>query len=213
MSIRSVRGVLVPLVVAVTVAAGGCSLRTSGYQFVRSPSTGIYLKVPEKWKVFDGDEVNRYLEKELAADPAARSIVPFIATFDAARPPEISFDGGGDAPAGMVRVRTISPSERDSVSMASLREEILAFQSGVESGQITVVSLEERQQDDGVRGQRVVFRLAGDDGPARTIDQTTLVNKSTNKLYLLAVGCNASCYESNRDQIDTVVTSLTIKER
>jgi hypothetical protein len=45
------------------------------------------------------------------------------------------------------------------------------------------------------------------------VDQVSLVDLDANRLHLLAVACSETCYERNQDQIDEVVSSVTIKEK
>jgi hypothetical protein len=205
----SVRGALAMAVVA-ALAAGACGLHRSGYQFVRSPQTGTYLKVPDDWQVYGKSEIERYLAKtapELSVDA-----FPFITTFDGAAHPSVTFDLGGDAPAGVVRVRPLQADERDAASFASLRNEVFDLQGG-DGSSITTISAEDVQYG-GVRGQRIVFTRTDQlFGSVATLDQTTLVDKDTSRLYLLVVGCRPECFERNKKQIDTIVTSLTIRER
>ncbi len=199
---------------AVFAAGGACSMERSGYQFVRSQQTGTYLKVPKGWTVYGHRDVTRFLEEKGASTEETRARTPFISTFSADKKPKIlPFDPTGNVPAGIVRVKALSPEERDETSFASLREEIVDFDAGLQAGQIEVLDSEEIEQDSGVRGQRVVFNIRDpSNGGVFTVDQTTLLDKSTSKLYLLAVGCATSCYDQNRKQIDAVVGSLTIKE-
>ncbi|MEA3077116.1 MAG: hypothetical protein QOF60_2024 [Actinomycetota bacterium] len=201
------------LALAVVVALGtaGCGgLHRSGYQFVRSPKTGTYLKVPDDWTVFSQREIERYLAK--AAPERKLDGFQFITTFDAGEHPSVAFDPASTAPAGVVRVRPLSPDERDIASFNTIRNELFDMQ-GTDGAEITPTSTKEVQQD-GVRGQRIVFNRTDPLlGTSATIDQTILVDKTTSRLYLLVVGCRPDCYERNKKAIDTVVTSLTIKER
>ncbi|MBW3557716.1 MAG: hypothetical protein KY454_12365 [Actinobacteria bacterium] len=215
MAVRTIRGARALVVAFVVFAAGGaCSLQRSGYQFVRSKETGTYFKVPDGWTVYGHGDVTRFLEQQGAASEETRGRTPFISTFSAEKKAKVlPFDPTGDRPAGIVRVKTLSPAERDETSFASLREEIVDFDTGLQTGQIEVLDSQEIEQEDGVRGQRVVFKIRDPaSGGVFTIDQTTLLDRSTSKLYLLAVGCESRCYDQNRKQIDVVVDSLTIKE-
>lgn len=209
MSIRR-RGVSCAALVALVVLAGACSLERSGYQFVRNRPTGTYLKVPEEWTVYGPKDI----EKQFRAANLGgeRKAFPFISVFDARPDADLDFDITGSRPVGLVRVRDLSPGERDSISFASAREELYdALNAGIESGALPLRSSEEVKHES-ADGQRIVFSIDDGSGTTSTIDQTSILNREKNRIYLLIVGCRTTCYDKHRKQIDTVVESLTIKE-
>jgi hypothetical protein len=199
------------MAVVVALATAGCGgLHRSGYQFVRSPQTGTYLKVPDDWTVFSQQEIEKYLAK--SAPERKLDAFQFITTFDAGEHPSVMFDPAATAPTGVVRVRPLAQEEREVASFATIRNELFDMQ-GADGGQITPVSIREVLQG-GVRGQRYVFNRTDPlVGTTATVDQTILVDKATSRLYLLVVSCRPDCYERNKKAIDTVVTSFTVKER
>ena len=195
------------LLTAVAVlGASACTLQRSGYQFVRSPSTGTYLKVPSSWELFDAEEVAEAYEQ---SEPDAR--VAFTTAFDASPDANAVFDPMAAEPNGLIRVRALSAAERDGASLASIRKTIVDLDQAQEAGVLRGVKGEEIQDAKGLRGQRVVFSLEIE-GELTTMSKTALVDAKTSKLYTLLVGCRASCYEKHKGNIDKVVESLTIKE-
>ena len=44
-----------------------------------------------------------------------------------------------------------------------------------------------------------------------TFDQVALTNSSSTQLYVLMLHCIATCYTHNRDQLDTIVSSFTVR--
>jgi hypothetical protein len=199
-------------VCALAAASGACSLERSGYQYVRSPSTGTYLKVPDDWKVYGQREIDAAVAG--SGEDAPLRKLPFISLFDGSKDPELDFDPTGADPSGIVRVRDLDPDERDVTSFASAREDLfVSLNAGVESGDLRLLSASDVTQE-AAHGQRIVFALTDPtSGDEYVVDQTSLVDRRTSRLYLLAVGCRKACYDRNRDQIDAVATSLTIKER
>ncbi|HUP86959.1 MAG TPA: hypothetical protein VM143_14995 [Acidimicrobiales bacterium] len=208
----SSRRALAALVAVALGILGACSLQRSGYQFVRSPSTGTYLKVPQEWTVYGQKDIEKLLAE---ADPGTeRDPFPFISVFDAGEHPQLDLDLGADDPVGLIRVRELAPTERDAVSFATARNEFHdALNDALESGEAPLrkmIEIRQRAAD----GQRIVFSYTDEaTGQLVTLDQTTLVDRDKHRIYLLVVGCEAGCYERNRNQIDDVVSSLTIKER
>ena len=200
------------IALAAAVAGGACSLERSGYQFVRSPSTGTYLKVPDKWTVYNQKAIEASIADDQSADGPDHHRFPFISVFDATPNSELDFDVFTDSPMGVVRVRELTDEERDGVSFATARDELFPLNDAFQSGQLPVKKAVEVNQSS-AQGQRIVFTYVDEEtGTTSTIDQTVLVDHDKNRLYLLVVGCEAKCYEKHRKEIETVVSSLTIKE-
>src|SRR5580765_6171345 len=70
---------------AVTLIAAGCS--GSNYHYVTSKKTGVYLRVPNDWQVFNRDAVAAGL-KQSGSDLDDQTL--FIAAFDSAPKPSIA---------------------------------------------------------------------------------------------------------------------------
>jgi hypothetical protein len=64
----------------------------------------------------------------------------------------------------------------------------------------------------GVTGTRVAINVPSPKDPKvfRTVDATTLIDPSNQRLYILVVSCSAQCYLDNRQVIDTVAQSWTV---
>ena len=210
---RPLRTLLAVLAGAVGVAGCG-TFEDSGYQFVRNRPTGTYLKVPEDWTVHGHGEVSSFLDRIGKTPVDFAETYPFVTTFGAdddliAYP----FEPFGSRPAGMVRVKALDPQERDELSFATMRDELVPVLQGVQVGQVELLSRAELRSG-AARGERLRYVVIDPETSEQVgIDQTTLIDDRTQRLYLLVVGCEAACFERNERQIDEVVESLTIKER
>jgi hypothetical protein len=185
---------------------------SSGYQYVRNRTTGTYLKVPDRWTVYDQRAIEASIVEGGGGEDGIDERFRFISVFDATPDGELDFDVFTDNPMGVVRVRELTVEERDGVSFASARDELFPLNDALGAGQLPVKKAVEVKQTS-AQGQRIVFTYVDEEsGTTSTIDQTTLIDHDKNRLYLLVVGCEARCYEKHRKEIETVVTSLTIKE-
>ena len=63
----------------------------------------------------------------------------------------------------------------------------------------------------GVHGVRVTFDYTYPDGSTNTFDQVALTNADNTEVYLLLVHCLATCYSKHHKQIDTVMSSFTVR--
>jgi len=183
-------------VLAVVVGATGCSLRGSGYQYVRSPKTGTYLKLPDDWQVKDlaieGIAFGRQFNPPTGED---RQIADLFTR---------------DTPGGFVRVVALSVASQDAVSLSAARNSMFDIDAGLESGEMRLLDGDELRQP-GFRGQHVVVNTQVGDGVI-TIDQTTFLDADSKRLYHLVIGCQSDCYERHKKDIETVAESLTLKE-
>jgi hypothetical protein len=197
---------------AVALLSGACSLRRSGYQFVRNRPTGTYLKLPDDWKVYSDESVDKLLA-EANPEGVDRTRLPFISLFRADRTmAEPGLDLYASDPVGIVRVRTLTEAERDGISSATARDDVLDVNGSIQAAGVPPKKAVHVKQEF-AQGDRFVFTYKDEElGLVSTVDQTTLLDRDRNRLYVLIIACDPRCYEQHRKEIETVVTSLTIKE-
>ncbi len=63
----------------------------------------------------------------------------------------------------------------------------------------------------GVHGIREVFSYTFPDGSTDTFDQVALTNSDDTMVYLLLLHCLSACYHQNFSEINTVMTSFTVR--
>jgi hypothetical protein len=200
------------LAVAAAVLLTGCA--GSGFTYVQSSANKTYFKVPEDWQVYDKDQVLG-LDRRRPSQPQADPGLKYLAVFDADPNPSLEHDlQTATSPFGVVKVRQLSPEERDTFSLQSLRNEVVPIDDILEQevGQIQLIQEPESIVKGGLRGSRLVYTVVTDNG-SFTVDQTGLVDASTNMLYFFIVGCESECFAENRRTISEVADSWTIKER
>jgi hypothetical protein len=195
------------LAVAIALAATACS--GSGYTYVSSQSTKTFLKVPDDWTVYDRADI---LEDDGPLRPVFDESDHFGVRFDAAPKPSLDH-GFFDAryPVGLVRVRPILGAERDQYSIASLRNELLQVDALLEADEeaVELHSAKELNQE-GLRGGRLEYTVHLDDD-VFTIAQIGMVDATTERVWILLVGCEATCYERHSEAIHRVLDSWTVE--
>jgi hypothetical protein len=213
----SLRAAVAGVVLVTALASAACdSLRTSGYQYVRHRDTGTYFKVPDEWRVYGHRDVVKWIreEEDTGEDPVEN--IPFFTTFDGHEKPSIGhfflLDAEADRPTGTARVQELTEQERDSISLGVLRSTFIDFEQASSAGRVDVLRYDDVKREGGYRGNRLVFDLRTDEG-VFTVDQSTLLDEDTRRLYVFAIGCRPECYRKHRKVIDEVVTSFKIKER
>jgi len=229
--------VLIAVASVVILAAGGCA--SSKFRYVAHPSTKTYLKVPRSWKGFDGNLLDRADAKalEVAGEPAP-SFIDLV--FNGALQWRVAFDGDPHpepahavsfavAPVAEVRVRDLTPDERDHVNLASLRnmffpyDQLKAEADAEHKGQPLEANppatdsfrpLREKtiSSAGGVRGNRVVFELR-QGAEFYVIDQTALLDARSDRVYVLLLRASESEYLSNVPLLNDVADSFTVKQK
>lgn len=186
--------------VATLAVTGACSLRGSGYQYLRSRDTGTYVKVPDSWQVVSGKSSDALL---------------FARAFDAE-----AVDADtlliGERPSGLVRVRALADEQRYGLSFATMRQELMIdVDAGLESGQAQLLRREDLNMRGGFRGELIEFVIEDateDGGDPVHIVQAAVVDAETTRVHVLALGCREPCFERYEHQIDAVVKSFTLRK-
>jgi hypothetical protein len=215
------------LAVATALLAGACA---SGYQYVTNSKTKTYFKIPDQWRLYSENEIFASQIQGLSPQSeAATKQALWMVAFDADPHPSLDhlFElttrcdlvreralPVGCYPEGFAQVRPLSGSQRDSLSLAGLRNAIFPVDDLVNQDPTAVEIL---LQDDvvlgsGFHGSRYVMNVKRD-SVYLTVDQTALVDPATRMLYLFVVGCEAHCYLDHQQTINQIVKSWTVKER
>ena len=190
---------------------------TSSYTYIKNSSVKTYFKVPNDWRVFDENEIFKTQMSGLSpqGEAAAKSSIWMVA-FDASPKASLShfFTGDSPYPQGFAQVRQLSDEQKDSISLASIRNTVFPLNQ-LQTQDPT--SVEFLKSDDlvlagGIHGNRIIFNVRLGD-TFYTVNQTGLVNPQSSRLYLFIIGCEAHCYLKDMRTIDEIVKSWTVKER
>ena len=196
----------------VALVLAGCE--GSGYSYVSNTSTKTYFKVPEEWELFDRKEMMASGSGGVSLQSLQSGSDPWMVAFDAAPNPDLDhvLATSSRHPTGYALVRPLTEKERDTYSLASLRNEVVPLdQLEQTEGRVEAVSEEEIELESGAHGSRLVHKIKVG-GEYFTLDQTGLVDLGIHRVYVLVIGCRAACYEANKAVIDQVVDSWTIEE-
>lgn len=225
------RGGFVALVVGVLMAAG-CG---SDYQYVSNREAGAFFKVPDSWRLYEEGDLLRAEDDSLSAeDVEGLAETVWLRGFDAADDPDPGnvVDVTAESPRGYAEVRALSETERDGLDYGALRRagfplqdpstgeavDPLEFAAQDPEGVISVLdyqdegSLGELELDDGLRGVRIVTRIALEDQEPVVLEQVSVVDAATRRHYSFTVGCTERCWEDNEDVIREIADSWTLEE-
>jgi hypothetical protein len=203
-------------VAAVLLLAGlGAACSSTGYHYVKNSDDRTYFKVPDAWKLYDEEQVLQAYAKDLSPrERATERDTSWQVVFDASPKPSLTHLGSPKAhhPNGIAVVRQLSFDDSDSLSLGSLRNLFYDVDSAIQNQMGEIVAYEPLEPDGGFHGFHLVADVDTQEGGVVTLDQTTLVDQATSKVYTLLVTCDAQCYDDNVDQIERVVDSWTVRE-
>jgi hypothetical protein len=204
------------LAAAAALLVSACS--GSGYHYVKNSddSTGTYFKIPEGWTVYGENE----LTKKLDLSPTRakiRKATTWSVAFDASSKPTLKhFDEAATAkPFGFAEVRQLEPEERDTFSLEAMRNAFVRVDDYAQrGGKLEVLRQDEFTQSGGFRGLRFTFNAeVPNSNKFVTFDQVAIVDAKTENLHLMVVSCSFQCYDREKDTINTIMDSWTVKER
>jgi len=204
----AVKAALLALVLSLPACKG------SGYSYISNASTKTYFKVPEKWELFERGEMMSGESPAVSIQSLQGASDLWVVAFDAAPSPDLDnvLATSSQHPTGYALVRPLTEKERDTYSLASLRNEVVPLDRLKQAdGRVEAVSEEEIELESGAHGSRLVNEIKVE-GDVFTLDQTGLVDSGTHRVYVLVIGCEAACYEANKAVIDQVADSWTIEE-
>lgn len=217
------RAVLAVGLVVAAVLLAGCGAAPE-FTYVTNSAAHTYLKVPRTWQPIDQHSI----EGAFGLDPAfsAADQGMWVAGYDADAAPSMSHLLGIDAavPAVLVAVKDNPASTQGQFSLDKLRDLIFpvsaagrqaatADPSSVPMTGFTLFTNDVLAPGSGVHGVHVVFRYSFAGGPPQMIDQTVYVNDDASKVYIFMVRCSTECYMQRQQEISTVVSSFTVREK
>jgi len=208
------RGRIVGLwMVLLSLAVAGCA--APQFTYVTNSSQHTYFKVPSGWSEISATALDH------AVDSTPQSGV-WTVGYDGSTPPEADhvLGAANQQPFAYSVVAPVNQTTANELSYNDLRDFFLpvtaaarasAAKSGFPLTNFRLLGDSMLELPQGVHGVRVVYDYSYPDGSVNTFDQVALTNADDTVVYLLLVHCLASCYSKHQSEIDTVMTSFTVR--
>jgi hypothetical protein len=205
-------------VLLVAATATGCA--APQFTYVSDTSANTYFKVPFGWhRISDVSLAAQFKNPGSALGKAAGT---WDVAFDAASAPAAVhlFSPSATEPFAFAFVAPLSPAARDALSYNGLRDVLLpvtsaarsqAAQSNFPLTHFKLLKDAVLTPGQGVHGVWDTFNYTYPGGITDTFDQVALTNADSTQLYVLMVHCIASCYSQNRGQLNTIMSSFTVR--
>jgi hypothetical protein len=211
---RGLAGLWLVLIVVIVAACGAPQ-----YTYVASSDSHAFFKVPGGWHKISDSALARALR---GGSGSTEPVGVWAAGYDGSDAPSADHVFGAVVPEpfAFALVEQLSAAASSSMSYNQLRDIFLPVtsatrQSAKTSGfpltgfrllRDTVLT-----PGQGVHGVRVTFNYTFPNGSTDTFDQVAFTNADDTEVYLLVLHCLATCYQQNHNDIDTVMTSFTVR--
>jgi hypothetical protein len=202
------------LLLAPAVALVGCA--APPFTFVADSPAGTYFEVPRQWQPVNSTALAQQLGFIGGAVPKGMWLVGYDS---ASRPsPSHVLSAEVSQPFAFAWVVPLNGRASNAMSYNNLRDFIFPVTSLARQGQspgggsgFRLFSDSVITSSQGIHGIREIFQLTTRTGRTDIFDQIAFTNANDTTAYVLMVHCLASCYLHNRGEIDTVMTSFTVR--
>jgi hypothetical protein len=212
------KGLVRPWVLLAVVLTAACAVPQ--FNYAADSSAHAYFKVPHGWHKIDDASLSR----ELHTSGNNGSSGLWTVGYDAADTPSAAhvFNGDTQQPFVFAVVRPLSQAESNTISYNGLRDFLLpvtsnarqgASQSGFPLTRFQLLRDAMLAPGQGIHGVRVTYEYTFPDGNTDTFDQIAFMNANATEVYLLLVHCQSACYSHHQSEINTVMTSFTVRSQ
>jgi hypothetical protein len=212
---RVLAGLWLVVMVVVVTACGAPQ-----FTYVSNSSAHAYFKVPAGWRKLSDSALAAALRGGSGGSGTPTGV--WSVGYDGSNSPSAShvFGSAVQKPFAFALVEPLNSTASAGMSYNELRDIFLpvttatratAAKSGFPLTGFHLLRNSVLTQNQGVHGVRVTFDYTFPDGSTDTFDQVAFTNADDTEIYLLVLHCLASCYQQNHGEIDTVMSSFTVR--
>src|SRR5262245_30568317 len=210
------------LVLGVGLAVLAVSCSSSGYTYVSSSDRKAFFKVPTNWKFFDKRDILVASGQSLSAETNRQ--LPWLIAFDSDPKPSLdhvlALEKAPSYPVVEARIQKLTPQLRDQLSLGGIRNVIYPIDQLLSVNAAEILAYKDVVLPGGLHGNQVTYDVipngatgVASGGSVIRVNQTAVVDASTNTLYIFLIRCESHCFQSNRALINQIADSWTVKER
>ncbi len=211
---------LIASIVASAIVLSACA--GSGFTYVHTSDNLAFFKVPLGWTTYNKQQI--LVASGQSLSPATDQTYTFLMGYDSDPHPSIehvlSLPDAPAYPVIVAQVRTLSPQDQDSMSLASIRNAIYPLDRLAQANAAALLGEKMLSLSGGLHGSQLLYQVSlqgtasvNTGNQVIEVNQIGLVDPAMTKLYLFTVRCEAHCYRDNQKLINQIVQSWTVKER
>lgn len=203
------------VVLAALVALTGCGAPSATY--VSNKDVGAYFTVPTSWFAVSAQALDKAEFDQISSVEAqerydavrwqeAYSLVRMKAS-------DVLTTDAQDFPVAYVRVRNLTASERNSISLNALRDLVFPVTTlaGEASDQAQINLLNDREvTQPGGDGVDTKFDIKIDQKVQR-VRQVAVMSTDRRTIYLFVIRCSTTCFKANSNEINLIADSFTVR--
>jgi hypothetical protein len=200
------------------VIATGCA--APRFTYVSDSGANTFFKVPFSWHRIS--DVSLAAQFKTPGSVLGQAAGTWDIAFDADQAPAAVhlFSPNARQPFAFAFVTPLSASASNAMSYNGLRDVLLpvtsasrqqAAQSSFPLTHFKLLRDTVVTPGQGVHGVWDTYDYTYPGGITDTFDQVALTNSNSTQLYVLMVHCIATCYSHNRDQLNTIMSSFTVR--
>ncbi len=205
------------LIVAAVMAAAVTGCAAPQYTYIADSGASTYFKVPYGWQKVDDSSLSSVINGK---QPAPSGV--WSAGYDAAAVPAAAhvLSPAARRPFVFAMVLPVAATARATLTDDGLRDIFLpvtatarqaAALQGARLMGFRLLRDSVLSEGRGIHGVRVVYQYRYPHGQVDTFDQIALTDRGHTQVYVLQVHCVATCYRSHHAEIETVMTSFTVR--
>lgn len=209
--------VLIGVAIIISVS-GGVRYRYVSHR--NAAGENLYFEMPANWTLFHQRQLlaesSAHLNSAQIAQVESQS---WVNAFSGAPRATLSRQSGiaSKVPFGIIQAYQLPTSQKNNFSLASLRvlllpQDPLTAVASSTSNSYKILSYAEFVRPGSFRGSHMVVDVKLPNGTMGTLDQVAMVNSATTWVFLIGVGCDKSCFSHYQSQIESVVSSWSVKE-
>lgn len=182
---------------------------------MKNSAQQTFFRVPNEWKVFDEDQILQNADDTEEAKSSFKQ-ASWSVGFDASPKPSVkNVLTAAKHPTGLVQVRNLAPSERDTFSQSTLRSVLLGFdplsEEAAQTGDVEILGTREVDQG-GLHGSEFLVNLRTKEGGMIKWRQIALVDAKVSRTHVLAITCTLDCYQKNDSVIEKIMSSWKVRK-
>ncbi len=180
-----------------------------------------YFRFPSSWKSFSQDQV--VLANDAKISPAQlRSLdqTEWTEIFSADSGLSLANQKGlsSSRPFGVAQQLELTAQQKSTFKLAALRtifvpDDPLSKSPSTSGYHYKVISYRQYVSSNGLSQLEMLVDVKAPGGSSSVLDEAAAVDKNTQWVYFIGIGCTYSCFEANRSQILGVVNSWNVKEQ